>query len=163
MDAYCATFLRPESRGVESVCSVETSPEGYPDLLAVGLSTGGIQLVDRNTWATISEIPGSSERSVRCLASKGSRLFSAGVHGSITEWDIVTMKDTLTIESNNGPIWDMKIYEDRLIIATESGAALVYSMSDFNLELKATLKPARKGVRCLSVAEEAGFIFTGDA
>ena len=163
MDVYCATFLRPEQRTIESVCSVETSPDGYPELIAVGLSSGGIQLLDRNTWLLICEIPGSSERSVRCLASKGTRLFSAGVHGSITEWDLVNMKETFVVDSNNGAIWDMKISGDRLIVGTESGSALVYTITDYDLDLKATLKSAKKGLRCLSVIEESGYIFTGDA
>ena len=162
MDVYAATFLTPSARVIESVCSVESSGS-LPALIAVGFEGGAIQLLEAAHLAPIAEIPSSATRSVRRLVSIGSRLFSAGVHGQVTEWDLSSLSELYSVESSNGAIWDLKVVDEcHIAAACESGSVVVYRIGDADLEQKYTLKPSVRGVRALSICEEGGRLFIGD-
>ena len=165
MDVYGATFLTPSSRAVETVCSVEAS-ERHPSLVAVGFEGGSIQLLHGKHLTTYAEIAASQDRSVRRLVSIQGRLFSAGIHGNVSEWDLTNLAELYSVDSNNGAIWDLKVItrdgRPMLAAATESGAIVVYKILDADLEVFTTLKPAKRGVRALSVTQEGDAIFSGD-
>lgn len=50
-------------------------------------------------------IPGQDGRAVEALCWVGQRLFSAGLNGEITEYDLENLRPKYTMEAYGGPIW----------------------------------------------------------
>jgi len=50
-------------------------------------------------------IPGQDGRAVEALCWVGRRLFSAGLNGEITEYDLENLRPRYTVEAYGGPIW----------------------------------------------------------
>lgn len=50
-------------------------------------------------------IPGQDGRAVEALCWVGQRLFSAGLNGEITEYDLENMRPRYTVAAYGGPIW----------------------------------------------------------
>uniref|UniRef100_A0A6Q2YNC7 UTP4 small subunit processome component n=1 Tax=Esox lucius TaxID=8010 RepID=A0A6Q2YNC7_ESOLU len=50
-------------------------------------------------------IPGKDAHSIEALCWVGGRLFSAGLHGEITEYDLENLRPKYSLEAYGGPIW----------------------------------------------------------
>lgn len=50
-------------------------------------------------------IPGREQCGIEALSWVGDRLFSAGLNGEITEYDLTNQKVKYTIDAYGGPIW----------------------------------------------------------
>lgn len=50
-------------------------------------------------------IPGREQCGIEALSWVGERLFSAGLNGEITEYDLTNQKVKYTIDAYGGPIW----------------------------------------------------------
>lgn len=50
-------------------------------------------------------IPGREQCGIEGLSWVGERLFSAGLNGGITEYDLTNQKVKYTIDAYGGPIW----------------------------------------------------------
>lgn len=50
-------------------------------------------------------IPGQDGRAIDALCWVGQRLFSAGLNGKITEYDLENLRPKYTMEAYGGPIW----------------------------------------------------------
>lgn len=98
------------------------------DCLAVGRADGSIDLwKTKDNWYHQKTIPGSEQRNVNCLAWVKGRLFSAGLQGNITEYDLVKLSPKVSHFYGHG-FWCMAASNDlsRLAVGCEDGCVRLY-------------------------------------
>ncbi|XP_063439179.1 U3 small nucleolar RNA-associated protein 4 homolog [Mytilus trossulus] len=104
--------------------------------VAVSRSDASIEIWSiGDDWYQEKIIPGSESRSVEAICWQGSRLFSAGLDGNVTEYDLKKLKPKELAPSNAGPIWCLcKCATQQLLAAgTEDGCVVVFSTQDDTL------------------------------
>jgi U3 small nucleolar RNA-associated protein 4 len=105
-------------------------------------------------------IPGVVDTPVRRLvfgsrmpaATGDYRLFSCGLHGTLTEWDLRRLSPRKSWDSYGGAAWAMSMHRpsDTLAVGCEDGGVSIFDTSEADLSLQHRL-PAQ-GARVLSVA-----------
>lgn len=59
------------------------------------------------------------------------RLFSAGLHREVTEWDVATLQPLNSMPSGGGPVWSLAAgTQNRLMAACEDGSVRIFSVGD---------------------------------
>lgn len=107
--------------------------------LAVGRGNGAIELWDTTTWHLHSTSMACEKRSVRGIVwvppsaegeedAVGMRLFTAGLFGEITEWDLSNLAVRTTIASGGGAVWSMCMMRQKLLVACEDGSVRVFAI-----------------------------------
>lgn len=138
-EADLCRFYSRHATGVESLAFTDDA-----QWLAVGRTDGQIDLYDSARRQLIMSLPGSENTSVRCLRFVPKlipddikhvslfryRLFSAGLHGVITEWDLRTQSPRYTSPSFGGAIFAMDIHEPLglLVTANDDGGARLFKL-----------------------------------
>jgi len=79
------------------------------------------------------------------------RLLSAGLGGSVVEWDLTTLKEKRKCDSYAGPIWSLSLSRsgEFLAVGCESGKVTWLDVSDGALQYKKSFQPAGKGTFAL--------------
>jgi len=79
------------------------------------------------------------------------RLLSAGLGGSVVEWDLTTLKEKRRCDSYAGPIWSLSLSRsgEFLAVGCESGKVTWLDVSDGALQYKKSFQPAGKGTFAL--------------
>ncbi|XP_071823607.1 U3 small nucleolar RNA-associated protein 4 homolog isoform X3 [Apostichopus japonicus] len=99
--------------------------------LAVGRTDGSIDIwkVTEESWYHQKTLPGSEQRNVQCLAWVKGRLFSAGLQGNITEYDLVKLSPKVSHFYGHG-FWCMSASHDksRLAVGCEDGCVRLYKI-----------------------------------
>lgn len=99
---------------------VALSPSIHGDCLAVARDSGDVEVwrvaAGSAGWACQLRIPGRKESAISSLVwilgnplSPFGRLFSAGLDGHITEWDLGSLKPQAVVDSFGGPVWGMAV------------------------------------------------------
>lgn len=113
---------------------IDYSPE--LNRVAVSRSDASIEIWSiQDDWYQEKIIPGSEARSVEAICWQGTRLFSAGLDGNVTEYDLKKLKPKELAPSNAGPIWCLcKCATQQLLAAgTEDGCVVLFSTQDESL------------------------------
>ncbi|GBN68407.1 U3 small nucleolar RNA-associated protein 4 [Araneus ventricosus] len=109
-------------------------------------------------------IPGTPTTSVETLAWCNGRLFSAGLYGYITEYDLESLvpKYQLSVTSSC-PIWCMKFdYEGKcLAVGNEDGHVVLHQLSSEGLDFDKKCDKQEGCILCLDWHKEGQFIVTG--
>lgn len=105
--------------------------------LAVARSDGNISLIDvANSWvcSKVLVVPGEYNVKNLCWIGKGSaaRLFSAGLHGRLSEWNCTELREINWTDSYGGAVWSLS--------ASPSGRLLALGCEDSTVRLF-TLEP----------------------
>ncbi|XP_016318147.1 U3 small nucleolar RNA-associated protein 4 homolog [Sinocyclocheilus anshuiensis] len=87
-------------------------------------------------------IPGREQCGIEGLSWVGERLFSAGLNGGITEYDLTNQKVKYTIDAYGGPIWTIAgnqqgthlANEDSLVVGTSEGIVVQFQFVSMVLE-----------------------------
>lgn len=76
-------------------------------MLGFALEDRYLDLANLHTCCDVAAqvIPGQDGRAVEALCWVGQRLFSAGLNGEITEYDLENLRPRYTVEAYGGPIW----------------------------------------------------------
>jgi len=102
-----------------------------------------------NEWTLLKKISAKKNTSIESIAwmrpKKGAkdqsdRLFTAGLHGVVTEWDLNTLLPKRMSGAYGGAIWSMAIHEQTIAIACEDGLVRLYNS---DLLLKQHLGPSK--------------------
>eukprot|EP01116_Phalansterium_solitarium_P016368 TRINITY_DN3799_c0_g1_i1.p1 TRINITY_DN3799_c0_g1~~TRINITY_DN3799_c0_g1_i1.p1 ORF type:complete len:729 (-),score=241.30 TRINITY_DN3799_c0_g1_i1:172-2358(-) len=106
----------------------------HPDLpfLAVGRATGDIEIWNSSHgWHFERRIAGSENNSVQSLCWVGDRLFSAGLHGSISEWDLTNLRIQRSHDSYGGAVWALAASHSGQWLAAgcEDGTVRLFALS----------------------------------
>jgi len=146
-------------------CDEEYIPEPR---LALGRGNGSVELWDTSLWTLHQCTPGHERRSIRSLvwvpsaaAPKKARLFSAGLHREVTEWDPRTLVAILSVTSGGGPIWSLTSRGTSLYGACEDGSVRFFDVKDSEDIMMSGRVQAFKS-RVLSVATyQEDYLFVG--
>lgn len=68
-------------------------------------------------------IPGRDGRAVEALCWVGERLFSAGLNGEITEYDLEKLTPKYTVEAYGGPIWTISCNSQETLLSVSSDSS----------------------------------------
>ncbi|KAJ3252444.1 U3 small nucleolar RNA-associated protein [Boothiomyces macroporosus] len=123
------------------------------EYLAVGRQNGTIQLWNPrgNIWFHEKTIPGvKNDLEVVCWA--GNRLFSAGLGGIITEYNLTTLLPSFTTSSFGGAVWSMQVNPSQQVLAVgcEDGVVRLFRIVENGLEYLSALE--RQSSRVVSLA-----------
>lgn len=94
----------------QSIHCIAFEKPAQPNHVRVAVSRGN---ADIEIWNVTNDfhlervIPGGEELSVEALVWVDGRLFSAGIHSQITEWDIDSLQPLTVADSLGGPIWSL--------------------------------------------------------
>mmetsp|Transcript_63497 Transcript_63497/g.148022 ORF Transcript_63497/g.148022 Transcript_63497/m.148022 type:complete len:746 (+) Transcript_63497:108-2345(+) len=115
--------------------AVALAPKPEEPRLAVGRANGALELWDTSTWHLHSSSAGHARRSIRSFVwvldeedRTTCRLFSAGLHKDITEWDLMTLKPEVSIPSGGGAVWALCAHRQRAFAACDDGSVRVFSL-----------------------------------
>ncbi|XP_052819109.1 U3 small nucleolar RNA-associated protein 4 homolog [Mya arenaria] len=132
--------------------------------LALSRSNGGIEIWDlTDDWYLEDVVPGKEGRSVEGLVWQGNRLFTAGLHGNVTEIDLVALQTKLSCSSNAGPIWCLTSNPSgsRLAAGTEEGCVVLFNTEDGALEYLSRFDSQESRILCLCWHPTEDLIVTG--
>lgn len=79
-------------------------------------------------------IPGQDGSAVEALCWVGQRLFSAGLNGEITEYDLENLRPKYTVEAYGGPIWTISGNSQGTLLAVS------HDLVDIRFPLRLMLK-----------------------
>lgn len=159
-----------EPIGIDAIGLAQSAASGAPAAeprLAVGRSNGAVELWDTTTWHMHSTSMGCDKRCFRGIAwgeedGQSLRLFTAGLHGEITEWDLSTLDVRSTIGSGGGAIWAFCAFRQKLLAACEDGSVRVFSTDGGDDELYPMRRIVVGQKRLLSIAPfGTNYIFVG--
>lgn len=71
-------------------------------------------------------IPGQDSRAVEALCWVNQRLFSAGLNGEITEYDLENLRPRYTVEAYGGPIWTISSNSRGTLLAVSEDLVDIY-------------------------------------
>ncbi|XP_048576519.1 U3 small nucleolar RNA-associated protein 4 homolog isoform X2 [Nematostella vectensis] len=145
--------------------ALEDVADGVPKL-AVSRADSSIEIwsID-DDWYQSLIIPGSKCSSVESLVWCGSRLFTAGLHGEITEWDLNKLVPKLSVDSFGGAVWSLSINHSRTVLAAgcEDGCTRLFSISDDDLVFTKALDSQEGRILSLSWHVSDNFLVTGSS
>eukprot|EP00794_Sanderia_malayensis_P018978 gene18978-20885_t len=134
--------------------------------LAVSRQDGTIEIwntLHLLTWTKDFVIASQTGRSIESLIWCGNRLFSAGLGGDITEWDLERLIEKQTVDSNGGAVWSLAPSHkgDLLAAGCEDGAVRLFDIESGNLEPSRVLDKQEFRILCLAWSHCGGIIVTG--
>ncbi|CAL8461915.1 g1446 [Coccomyxa elongata] len=136
-------------------------------LLAVARENGSIELWETATWTCFQRLPGREEASVSCMAwaqdpvDGSERLFTGGLDGALTEWDLRTRRPRHVGDSFGGAVWAMAAEPrgqmkegdaPRVAVACDDGVLRVFTAEGLSPGLAYHRSMPALGSRLLSVA-----------
>lgn len=160
MRVHRCRFLDHVPHAIESV-DVEPGPYGR---LAVLRANADIEVWSLQHGETHCEmrIAGAIDTPVRRVVwgmrspyLPHGRLFSCGLHGLVTEWDLRTLSPRSSWDSMGGAAWTMAVHAGRQLLAVgcEDGGCSIFDLSDEGLDEPPLLhRTPAVGGRLLSVA-----------
>lgn len=96
-------------------------------------------------------IPGRDGRTVEALCWVGSRLFSAGLDGLLTEYDLENLRPKYTVDAYGGPIWSISsnVQGTLLAVGCEDGTVKIFEILADRIQFQRNLD--RQKGRIISV------------
>lgn len=135
-------------------------------MLAVGRTDNSIEIWSCKNDVFLREkfIPGG-EKSVESLTWIGNRLFSSGMNGSITEYDLDLLAPKTTHMAAGGAIWCMTASSLKDILATGSddGSITLFGVVEEGVEYYKSLDRQDERVLCLAWHPTDKYIVSGSA
>lgn len=125
----------------------------HTDRLAVARDQGSLEIFNfSDNYCQEKVIPGRDGRSVEALCWVGSRLFSAGLDGVITEYDLENLKPKYTLEAYGGPMWSLRSNPQGTLLAAgcEDGTIKIFEVLDDRIQFQRNLD--RQKDRIISVS-----------
>ncbi|XP_046328638.1 U3 small nucleolar RNA-associated protein 4 homolog [Haliotis rufescens] len=125
--------------------------------LAVSRSDGSLEIwSEQDKWFQERVIPGSGDRSIEAVIWQGRRLFTAGLDGEVTEYDLIKLQPMHSAFSHAGPIWCLTQNSSgtRLAAGTEDGCVVLFDIDMDNLQYLKSFD--KQEGRILSIAWHEG-------
>ncbi|KDR20318.1 U3 small nucleolar RNA-associated protein 4 homolog [Zootermopsis nevadensis] len=134
--------------------------------LAVSRSDSSIEVWDLAHTPHIERtIPGRVNSSVEAITWCGERLFSAGLQGTITEYNLQTLSYKFDIPVTAGPCWclESNCSNTRLAAGTEDGYINIFTVTNDGLMYEKILDRQEGRILCLAWDATGDVIITGSA
>uniref|UniRef100_A0A671MKR7 Uncharacterized protein n=1 Tax=Sinocyclocheilus anshuiensis TaxID=1608454 RepID=A0A671MKR7_9TELE len=97
-------------------------------------------------------IPGREQCGIEGLSWVGDRLFSAGLNGGITEYDLTNQKVKYTIDAYGGPIWTITGNQQgtHLAVGCEDGTVKLFEVNEDKIQFERNLDRQKSRIVSLS-------------
>ncbi|XP_067245321.1 U3 small nucleolar RNA-associated protein 4 homolog [Chanodichthys erythropterus] len=97
-------------------------------------------------------IPGREQCGIEGLSWVGERLFSAGLNGEITEYDLTNQSVKYTIEAYGGPIWTITGNQQgtHLVVGCEDGTVKLFEVNEDKIQFERNLDRQKGRIISLS-------------
>uniref|UniRef100_A0A3B5BA00 UTP4 small subunit processome component n=1 Tax=Stegastes partitus TaxID=144197 RepID=A0A3B5BA00_9TELE len=110
--------------------------------LAVARSDGAVEIFNfTDSYYQEKVIPGRDGRAVEALCWVGQRLFSAGLNGEITEYDLENLRPQYIVEAYGGPIWTISCNSQgtHLAVGCEDGTVKLFEILKEKIQFQRNL------------------------
>ena len=150
--------------GGGSAAAAAVAPK--PTRLAISRANGDIELWNvSHDWHLERFIRGGEDASVESIAWANGRLFSAGLHSTVTEYDLKTLMPKASVDSFGGPVWTIAINHAGTVLAAgcEDGCVKLFDIEDGRLEYVRSLDKQEGRVLAVAWHEDDEIIVAGGA
>ncbi|KAG8201749.1 hypothetical protein JTE90_012809 [Oedothorax gibbosus] len=160
LNVHRVNFFEPEPQAIRCLAS-----DAHSSRLAVSRADASIEIWDMKQNPYLEKvIPGASTASVESLAWCKGRLFSTGLHGYVTEYDLSTLlpKNQLIVTSGC-PVWCMSFnkQQSHLAIGNEDGHVILFEISNEDLYFDKKFNRQEGCILCLDWHNNGKIIVTG--
>ncbi|KAJ4937558.1 hypothetical protein JOQ06_002193 [Pogonophryne albipinna] len=110
--------------------------------LAVARADGALEIFNfADNYFQEKVIPGQDGRAAEALCWLGQRLFSAGLNGEITEYDLENLRPRYTVEAYGGPIWSISSNSQGSLLAVgcEDGTVKIFEILEERIQFQRNL------------------------
>ncbi|KAM6926737.1 U3 small nucleolar RNA-associated protein 4 homolog [Lycodopsis pacificus] len=119
--------------------------------LAVARTDGALEIFNfADNYFQEKVIPGQDGRAVEALCWVGRRLFSAGLNGEITEYDLENLRPRYTVEAYGGPIWTISGKGALLAVGCEDGTVKMFEILEERIQFQRNLDRQKGRIISLS-------------
>ncbi|KAF1387125.1 hypothetical protein PFLUV_G00102020 [Perca fluviatilis] len=121
--------------------------------LALARADGALEIFNfADNYFQEKVIPGQDGRAVEALCWVGQRLFSAGLNGEITEYDLENLRPRYTVEAYGGPIWTISINSQGTLLAVgcEDGTVKMFEILEERIQFQRNLDRQKGRIISLS-------------
>lgn len=154
-------FFQPEPKAI-NVLAYETSTEK----LAAVRSDFSIEIWNLKFTPCIEGIIlGDPDNSIEAAIWHNKRLFTAGLHGHITEYNLAELQPKYSVAVTSGPAWCLAENHQQTHIAagTEQGYVCIFEIAEDGLNFFKTLNKQEGRILCLAWHKDGDIIVTGSA
>jgi len=137
-----------------------------PSRLALSRADGSIEIWNiKDDWYQETVIRGCNGTSVESLDWCKGRLFTAGLHAEITEWDLTSLCPKVTVDSFGGAVWCLSVDHARTHLAAgcEDGTVRLFEVTSDGISYSKSLDQQQGRVLCLSWHVNDITLVTGSA
>ncbi|XP_070763784.1 U3 small nucleolar RNA-associated protein 4 homolog isoform X1 [Enoplosus armatus] len=121
--------------------------------LALARADGALEIFNfADNYFQEKVIPGQDGRAVEALCWVGQRLFSAGLNGVITEYDLENLRPRYTVEAFGGPIWTISSNNQGTLLAAgcEDGTVKMFEILEERIQFQRNLDRQKGRILSLS-------------
>uniref|UniRef100_A0A8D0AU24 UTP4 small subunit processome component n=1 Tax=Sander lucioperca TaxID=283035 RepID=A0A8D0AU24_SANLU len=121
--------------------------------LALARADGALEIFNfADNYFQEKVIPGQDGRAVEALCWVGQRLFSAGLNGEITEYDLENLRPRYTVEAYGGPIWTISSNSQGTLLAVgcEDGTVKMFEILEERIQFQRNLDRQKGRIISLS-------------
>lgn len=154
-------FYKLDPRGINCMAL-----ENNRKKIALSRSDATIEIWDlSNTPYVERVIPNKSNASIEALCWFNKRLFSVGLDGHLTEYDIITLSAKYSVPITGGVGWCMDVHRktSKLVIGTEQGYLNLYEITNEGVEYVKVFDKQEGRILCLKFERSGEFISSGSS
>ncbi|KAL6107424.1 utp4 [Pungitius sinensis] len=121
--------------------------------LALARADGALEIFNfSDNYFQEKVLPGQDGRAVEALCWVGPRLFSAGLNGEITEYDLENLRPRYTVEGYGGPIWTIGVNSQGTLLAVgcEDGTVKMFEVLKERIQFQRNLDRQKGRIISLS-------------
>ncbi|XP_020497994.1 U3 small nucleolar RNA-associated protein 4 homolog [Labrus bergylta] len=125
----------------------------HSERLAVARADGAVEVFCfADNYFQEKVIPGQDGRAVEALCWVGQRLFSAGLNGEITEYDLENLRPRYTVEAYGGPIWTISSNSQGTLLAVgcDDGTVKMFEILEERIQFQRNLDRQKGRIISLS-------------
>ncbi|XP_036391319.1 U3 small nucleolar RNA-associated protein 4 homolog [Megalops cyprinoides] len=127
------------------------SPE--TERLALARQDGTVEIFNfSDNYFQEKVIPGNDSRSIEAVCWVGGRLFTAGLNGELTEYDLVNLRPKYSLDAFGGPVWTLACSPQRthLAVGCEDGLVKLFEVLPEKIQFERNLDRQKGRVISLS-------------
>ncbi|XP_017296524.1 U3 small nucleolar RNA-associated protein 4 homolog isoform X2 [Kryptolebias marmoratus] len=121
--------------------------------LAAARADGSVEIFNfADNYFQEKVIPGRDGRAVEALCWVGRRLFSAGLDGEITEYDLENLRPRYSLEAYGGPVWTISSNKQGTLLAAgcEDGTVKMFEILEDRIQFQRNLDRQKGRIVSLS-------------
>ncbi|CAN9493131.1 unnamed protein product [Ophioblennius macclurei] len=132
--------------------------------LALARADGAVEIFNfSDNYFQEKVIPGRDGRAIEALCWAGPRLFSAGLNGEVTEYDLENLRPRYSVEAYGGPVWTLSCNPQGTLLAVgcEDGTVKMFEVLQEKIQFQRNLDRQKGRILSLSWHPDGTHIAAG--